>query len=507
MSLSRQALSVVSLAAALSAAAGARAQNTWYVKVAGSNGNGTSWATSFNNLDSAMSAAISGDTICIGAGTYRPSVQRDVGYPRSKMFQIKGGVKYLGGFPAGGGATRNAATNITVLSGDLSNNDTGTFGNVSDNSYHVVYLTGNQLGTVIDGFTISGGYADDQDFFDYAQGGGVLLSGSIIGVPTIRSCVIRNNHAMNQGGGINGGALVVVNSTIYNNRTSSSGEGGGANVGGASFIGCSFLGNNALHGGGLNQGTTAIVLLNCFFSGNHANASDSTNAGLGGGAMLLNDSNTLVNSCTFAGNVATALTGVDQFDSQGGGIYIGGGVNARIYNTILWDNTRYHVTTVSAATQDQAAQLYASGTLPTTGWDIIQNLGAGIGTSNLSSNPMLVGPRGADNTYGTLDDSPAIGPTSPAIDSANGTLMPLDTYDANNNGITNEVIPVDVLGQHRYVDQPSVPNTGVGGLWNDRGAYELQSTCYANCDGSTTPPVLNVLDFTCFLNRFAAGCS
>jgi hypothetical protein len=29
---------------------------------------------------------------------------------------------------------------------------------------------------------------------------------------------------------------------------------------------------------------------------------------------------------------------------------------------------------------------------------------------------------------------------------------------------------------------------------------------YANCDGSTTPPVLNVLDFACFLNRYAAGC-
>ena len=29
----------------------------------------------------------------------------------------------------------------------------------------------------------------------------------------------------------------------------------------------------------------------------------------------------------------------------------------------------------------------------------------------------------------------------------------------------------------------------------------------ANCDGSTTPPVLNVLDFACFLNSFAAGCS
>jgi hypothetical protein len=30
---------------------------------------------------------------------------------------------------------------------------------------------------------------------------------------------------------------------------------------------------------------------------------------------------------------------------------------------------------------------------------------------------------------------------------------------------------------------------------------------YANCDNSTTDPILNVLDFSCFLNRFAAGCS
>jgi hypothetical protein len=29
---------------------------------------------------------------------------------------------------------------------------------------------------------------------------------------------------------------------------------------------------------------------------------------------------------------------------------------------------------------------------------------------------------------------------------------------------------------------------------------------YANCDNSTTPPVLNVLDFNCFLSRFTAGC-
>ena len=29
--------------------------------------------------------------------------------------------------------------------------------------------------------------------------------------------------------------------------------------------------------------------------------------------------------------------------------------------------------------------------------------------------------------------------------------------------------------------------------------------CYANCDASTAAPALNVNDFTCFLNRYAAG--
>jgi hypothetical protein len=33
------------------------------------------------------------------------------------------------------------------------------------------------------------------------------------------------------------------------------------------------------------------------------------------------------------------------------------------------------------------------------------------------------------------------------------------------------------------------------------------TACYANCDGSTTPPILNVADFGCFINRFTAGDS
>jgi hypothetical protein len=36
--------------------------------------------------------------------------------------------------------------------------------------------------------------------------------------------------------------------------------------------------------------------------------------------------------------------------------------------------------------------------------------------------------------------------------------------------------------------------------------HEQQVSSYANCDSSTTAPALNVDDFTCFINRFAAGC-
>jgi hypothetical protein len=42
------------------------------------------------------------------------------------------------------------------------------------------------------------------------------------------------------------------------------------------------------------------------------------------------------------------------------------------------------------------------------------------------------------------------------------------------------------------------------------GAYNSPAcagACYANCDGSTAAPVLNVADFTCFLQRYAAGDS
>ena len=49
----------------------------------------------------------------------------------------------------------------------------------------------------------------------------------------------------------------------------------------------------------------------------------------------------------------------------------------------------------------------------------------------------------------------------------------------------------------------------IGGSWQGAGSACTACTapCYANCDSSTTVPILNVLDFSCFLNNFAAGAS
>jgi hypothetical protein len=49
---------------------------------------------------------------------------------------------------------------------------------------------------------------------------------------------------------------------------------------------------------------------------------------------------------------------------------------------------------------------------------------------------------------------------------------------------------------------PGAPPSTNGETWTLACAV---LDCYANCDGSNTPPVLNVLDFNCFVNRFING--
>jgi uncharacterized membrane protein len=58
-----------------------------------------------------------------------------------------------------------------------------------------------------------------------------------------------------------------------------------------------------------------------------------------------------------------------------------------------------------------------------------------------------------------------------------------------------------VSGDGRSVVGWAIDPQGLQPAW----IAHLPAFCYANCDDSSTTPVLNVLDFNCFLNRFASG--
>jgi hypothetical protein len=52
-----------------------------------------------------------------------------------------------------------------------------------------------------------------------------------------------------------------------------------------------------------------------------------------------------------------------------------------------------------------------------------------------------------------------------------------------------------------------VVSGGCGSVVSNPVGLGVTIPCYANCDGSSVPPILNANDFACFLNKYAAGCS
>lgn len=108
--------------------------------------------------------------------------------------------------------------------------------------------------------------------------------------------------------------------------------------------------------------------------------------------------------------------------------------------------------------------------------------------------------------YGTLEVGGAIGGIVTALSLQGSELAATVTYPTvpgpNNTGIlTAAWFPGSISGR---LDEPTNPPPG----WTSwRGTVSLgqYGGCYANCDGSTIAPVLNVADFTCFLNAFASG--
>ncbi|HNX29864.1 MAG TPA: stalk domain-containing protein [Syntrophomonadaceae bacterium] len=235
---------------------------------------GLSWEDAYTSLQEALDVAVDGDQIWVAAGTYYP-VKDTAGNdspvdPRALTFQMKNGVAIYGGF-AGNEVDldgRDYEVNETILSGDLGIED-----DPSDNSYHVFNNSGIDGTAILDGFTITGGNANNGDSSDY--GGGMYNFGSGTALTNV---TFRDNSAYAEGGG------------MYNKFSNH-----------LTLTNVTFSGNTAGYGGGLYNYNSSLELTDVIFSGNSARGS--------GGGMFNLFSSSLLTEVTFSGNSAGASGG------------------------------------------------------------------------------------------------------------------------------------------------------------------------------------------------------
>ena len=363
-----------------------------YVNAAASAANtGASWTDAYTDLQSALTDANCLE-VWVAQGVYKPAVAN-----QTVSFNISPNVAVYGGF-AGEETSREASNpvaHVTILSGDIDNNDTGVNGIDADtskivgsNSHHIVVLNGTAgtpitASTVLDGFTLTGG-----DNTNNTEGGGALwCHGNGAGhacSPTLARLVLSGNRAVNGGavafdgysGGVSNPALT--NVTFSGNSATFF---GGAMYNNAQLAGSTssptltnvtFSGNSSANYGGAmvndgtSGGTSSPTLTNVTFSGNSA---------VNGGAMFNNGGAgttypKLINA-TFNGNSA----------SYGGAMYNLKTYDPLLIGSILWGDS---------ATISGAEFYSSSGTASV--YDSIVQGGCGTdcgGTGNTTGDPNL----------------------------------------------------------------------------------------------------------------------
>jgi hypothetical protein len=229
--------------------------------------------------------------------------------------------------------------------------------------------------------------------------------------------------------------------------------GGMFNDGGCSptLVHCVFRNNRSERdGGGLFMSGSTSQVFDCVFTDNTASAS-------GGGAFTYGSTSGFTN-CLFYSNdagsglyeymgSASTVSHCTFYQNTGYGVKPLAGT--KIYNSILWANT--------------LGQLIGSCTVANSD---VQGGWAGVG--NFSTDPLFANaadPDGADDAWFTTDDGLRLTFTSPALNAGNPSLLPPDTADLDNDGITTEPLPEDMIGTNRCINGLPEP-----------GPYEFDTT-------------------------------
>ena len=522
------------------------------VNAPGPTHNGQSWPSAFLHVQDALTAANPYDHILVADGTYYPD--RDAFSPtgsrqRTATFQLINGVALSGGYAGYGAADPNARDvqlYETILSGDLDGNDVPGLDpcdlpyhtNRGENSYHVVTGSGTDATVVLDGFTITAGNANagslpndsgggifnihgsptvsNCKFIDNCSGlngdGGAMYNDD--SSPTVTDCIFAGNYTRKGGGMYNDWHCdpTVTNCTFSGNWADDRGGGMFNAESDPNVSGCTFTGNWGHYGGGMcSRDLSSPIITNCTFIGNLANYGggiwdkngssttvinsrfiDNWSANDAGGIMG-NQCNTTAINCTLSGNSGPALAFFNYSPTS----------------TVILTNCTFqgHSRTLACDSNDQSYPSNVQitncilwnggdeisnndGSTITINYSDVQGGWGGPGSNNIDADPCFVDANGPDGIIGTEDDNLRLLVDSNCIDAGDNTAVPADIADLDGDGNTTEPTPYDLDGHLRFVNEPSVANTGNGtGPLVDMGAYE-RGVC-GNVDHPYPPGDLN----------------
>lgn len=330
-----------------------------YVK-SGGTGNGTSWDDASGDLQRMIDELADNNPngqpgeVWVAAGTYEPQAQLIPGTSYSASFRMRDGVSVYGGFEGNETslAERNAKkgampwsfTNETELVAAYYDHDNLAFNNntkwtLTSDSRHVVWFAplgegdgGFMQPTYLDGVTIRGGYAQGGtglDEFMTDRGAGVYMDGENT---YLTNCIVKENYAKGNGGGVYVKEGRVQTSLIYNNNSDA--NGGAVYVDDQGLVHRSMLANNSARNGAgayLDNADGAtpeyLILSTCVVSNNTTTGNAAVYCNHGG--VLLQ--NTVVNN-----NCVTGTDLTDPNASQTGGIYVN--EYGLVVNSVVWNN-------------------------------------------------------------------------------------------------------------------------------------------------------------------------
>ena len=401
-----------------------------YVKpTATGTGDGSSWDNASGDLQKMIDDLADNNVsqqageVWVAAGTYKPQSQLISGMNYSASFRMRDGISVYGGFEGDETSKQERAkgtmpwdfTNVTVLEAAYYESKlawTNSKWTVGSDSRHVVWfapMSGESdftRITTLDGVTVQGGYAQGNtglDDFKTDRGAGVYMDGANA---YLSNCIVRENYATGNGGGVYLKNGRVQTSLIYNNNADA--DGGAVYVENRGLVHRSMLTNNsALNGAGvyLYNGAEAssddpdhpeyLILSTCVVSNNTVRGNGAVYCDKGGVLMQ----NTITNN-----ECVTATDATDVNASQTGGIYVD--EYALVLNSVLWNNQMQGGTNIPMYARNPSAAkvrfLY----------NAISGVNNAVWNNTLQEQTLSL----VDENAGKQDDGTSIGPrfTEPA---------------------------------------------------------------------------------------------